>query len=387
MNLGDKLLSEMERFRSPRGYFHAGYPYFDTFFGRDGLIVGWQMLWIDPSIAKAALYWAAQYQATTFNNKADCQPGKILHVLDGDTPNQQFPYFGSVDSTPLFVIVADAYFRVTHDKKFIISIWGNIVRAVNWLLMHGDTDFDSFIEYKKINPYGNFHQGWKDCREDHLKIAQPVAIVEAQGYAYSAYLSAVHLSGQVDKGKPFVSLWLKKAEKLREEFHKHFWWEKESCYYLALDGSKRPKESVVSNFGHLFFTGIIPDEVLGRVVKRIFEPDLFTPYGIRTLSEEDPDFDPFSYHLGSIWPHDNWIIREGLKKLGLAEEADRIKRAILLAYHELGDMHELFRVEHGQIFSLTDGEYVHHPGSEPGPANTYQAWAICGLAAMVFEKE
>jgi len=384
-----RLLSDIEELKTKKGYLNAGHPYFATLYGRDSLIAAWQMLRIDPCIAKATLYWLAQYQAKTTNAKADRQPGRILHVLENNLstmPNCEFPYFGSVDSTPLFIIVASEYFKVTHDTTFLLQIWENIVAAIDWMSVYGDVDDDHFIEYKRKNPYGTFHQGWKDCFENHLKITPPVAIVEAQGYAYAAYRAAADLAEQLGMDKVFAGSWLQKAEELRKAFHESFWWEEESYYYLALDRTKKPRKSVVSNPGHLLFTGIVLEEVLEKTIGRMFQPDLFTSYGIRTVSENDPDFDPFSYHLGSVWPHDNWIIYTGLKKLGFTEEANRIKQALLLAYQELECIPELFRVENGQIFPLTEGpEYVHHPGPNPGYANRLQAWAICALLDMLQE--
>jgi len=385
----DMLLSDMEVLKAPKGYLKAGNPYFDTLFGRDSLIAAWQMLRIDSRIAKATLYWLAFYQAETINDKADREPGRILHVLRNnlsDMPNREYAYFGSADSTPLFIIVAGEYFKVTLDKDFLLQIWSNIVAAVNWMAVYGDADDDHLVEYERKNQYGDFHQGWKDCVEDHLQISLPVAIVEVQGYAYAAYRAAADLAVQLGKDELFANSWFEKAEGLRRTFHRSFWWEEESYYYLALDGSKKPRESITSNPGHLLFTGIVPEEVLEKVIERIFQPDLFTPYGIRTVSENDPAFDPFSYHLGSVWPHDNWIVYNGLKKLGFEKEANRIKQALLLAYQELECMPELFRVEGGRIFPLTEGpEYVHHPGPNLGYANRLQAWAICALLDMLQE--
>jgi len=383
----DGLRSDIAGLKTKAGYFMAGFPYFATLFGRDSLIAAWQMLWVDPDIAKATLYWLAKYQAKTANANADQEPGKILHVLAENLstrPDCEFPYFGSVDSTPLFVIVAGEYFKVTHDKGFLLQIWPNIVAATNWISVCGDADRDHLITYERKTPYGDFHQGWKDCQDDHLKITPPVAMVEVQGYAYTAYRAAAYLAEQLDQDMLLADSWFKKAEELREVFHNLFWWEKESYYYMALDGSKNPKTSVSSNPGHLLFTGVIPKEVLQRVIRRMFEPDLFTPYGIRTLSSEDRDFNSLSYHHGSVWPHDNWIIYTGLMALGFQEEANRIKQALLLAYRELGCMPELFRVENGQIFPLTEGsEYQPHPGPNPGPGNSLQAWASCGLLDML----
>lgn len=383
-----RLQSDIARLKTKKGYLSAGFPFFATLFGRDSLIAAWQMLLVYPDIAKATLYWLAYHQATTTYYATDREPGKILHVLEENQSlrtDAEFPYFGSVDSTPLFVIVAGEYYKATKNKAFLLEIWPNIVAAINWLVVCGSANPDHLITYERKTPNGDFHQGWKDCMEDHLKIAPPVAIVEVQGYAYAAYRAATYLAEQL--GMHAYS-WFKKAEEIREAFHHLFWWEGESYYYMALDGSKNPVSSVSSNPGHLLVAGIIPDGLLEKVVTRIFKPDIFTPYGIRTLSEEDDDFNSQSYHQGSVWPHDNWMIYIGLKRLGLNEEADKIKQALLLAYQELGGMPELFRVEGGQIFPLTEGsEYQPHPGPNSGPGNLLQAWATGALLNMMLWRD
>ena len=381
--LKERLLSDLEKLRTQYGYLNAGYPNFSTLFGRDSLISAWQMLEMDPEIARATLAALAKHQGKVIDQKSEEEPGKILHELIGSSPHWKFPYFGSVDSTPLFVIVADEYLNITGDSDFILKIWENIVAAISWIPLYGDADQDNFIEYERKNTHGLFHQGWRDSGENHLKIKSPVAIVEAQGYAYAAYRAAASLAEKLGKNKSDAVLWLKKAEALRESFQKSFWWEEESYYYLALNADKLPRESVSSNPGHLLFTGIIPEEVLYRFVRRLFQPDLFTPYGIRTLSENDPDFNPLSYHLGSIWPHDNWIIHRGLVQLGFLDEARMIKQALLSAYQKLGQMPELFGVEGGMAILLSPGSSS--PGESLFYANPLQAWSICGLLNMVWK--
>ena len=386
-----RLLSDVKKLKAPEGFLAAGYPYFSELYGRDSLISAWQILKIDPDIAKSTLYQLAKGQATTPSDKADREPGQILHVRGENLsamPGCELPYFGSVDSTPLFVTVAGEYFNVTGNATFIRQIWDNIVAAVNWMSEYGDADHDHFLDYERKNPHGDFHQGWKDCFEDHLRIDPPVAIVEAQGYAYAAYRSGANLANQLGIDKSLATSWLEKAEELRKAFHESFWWDEESYYYLALDGSKRPRKSVTSNPGHLLFTGIIPDEALDKVIDRIFKPDLFTPYGIRTLSKNDPDFDPLSYHLGTPWIHDNWWTYYGLEKLGRVKEANLVKQAAIATYRALGCAPELHGVDKDdQIFSLTEegGEYVHHPSPNIGYANPLQAWSSCGLLYMLGE--
>ena len=385
-----RLLSDVEKLKAPQGYLHAGYPSFDTLFGRDSLIAALQMFDVDPQVARATLQSLAKHQGKIFDQKSEEEPGRILHEFARNpksTPHWKFPYFGSVDATPLFVVVANEYFHKSNDRGFLLQIWDNIVQALDWMSIHGDADRDHFIEYERKNPHGLFHQGWRDSFDDHLKVDPPVAIVEAQGYAYAAYCAGANLAEKLGKSKKLLHSWRTEAEALRVAFHRSFWWEEETYYYLALDGLKRPRKSVSSNPGHLLFTGIVPEEVLQQFVKRLFNPDLFTPYGIRTVSEHDPDFDPTSYHLGSVWPHDNWIIYDGLKKLGFRREANRIKQALFSAYRELGHIPELFGVENGKIISLSGGSDVKRSLSQDElvRANPLQAWATCTLLNMIWE--
>lgn len=388
----NKLFIEINKLKAPEGYLRAGYPSYFTLFGRDSLISAWQMIEIDPLIAKNTLKILAKYQGKITNNKSEEEPGKILHEHwfkrkdKSALSHWQFPYFGSVDSTPLFIILAEKYFEKTNDKKFLLQIWDNIVSALNWLSVYGDPDQDNLIEYKRKNPYGLFHQGWRDGAEDHLKIIPPVAIVEVQGYAYAAYKAGIKLAEHFTKSDFLARLWTEKANMLKEKFQKDFWFEEESYYYLALDKNKNPRKAISSNPGHLLFSGIVQQEARQKLVERLFKDDLFTPYGIRTLSENDPDFDYSSYHLGSIWPHDNWIIYCGLKQSGFLDEAEQIKQALLLAYKELGHIPELFAVKNNKIIPLFREAKRHEKKlSKVVKVNSIQAWAVCSLLSMVWE--
>jgi len=388
----NKLLFEINKLKVPEGYLRAGYPNYFTLFGRDSLISAWQMIEIDPTIAKDTLIILAKYQGKITNNKSEEEPGKILHEHRFKPEDQsallqwQFPYFGGVDSTPLFVIVAEKYFEKTNDRNFLSQIWVNITMALNWISVYGDSDQDHFIEYKRKNPRGLFHQGWRDNSEDHLKIIPPVAIVEVQGYAYAAYTAGIKLAEYFTNNNTLKDLWIKKANALKEQFQKTFWWEEESCYYLALDKNKSAKKSVSSNQGHLLFTGIISQENQQKIVKRLFKSDIFTPYGIRTVSENDLGFDYSSYHLGSIWPHDNWVIYYGLKQSGFSDEAEQIKQGLLLAYKKLGHIPELYAVKNNKIISLSKSTRQHERKiKNVTRANTLQTWAVCGLLNMLWE--
>jgi glycogen debranching enzyme len=377
-----RLLESMEKLRSSMGYLIAGYPRYNTLFGRDSLISAWQMLEVDPSIARATLETLARYQGKTVNPRAEEEPGKILHEFRFDPKSQaellywDFPYYGSVDSTPLFIIIAGEYFRQTKDETFLLQIWDNILAAFGWIRDYGDKDGDGYVEYERRNPYGLFHQGWKDGVQDHLRIKPPVAIVEAQGYIYAAYQNLMFLERELRKN--YVSKEASaRSEVLKKRFNEDFWMGKKNYFVLALDGKKRQRDVVTSNPGHLLFTGIVVQEKVKSLVSRLFQPDLWTPFGLRNHSLKDSDFDPYSYHRGSVWPHDNWIIYKGLQSLGFGLHAERIKMALLRAFGELGKIPELYGVVNDKVIDLSRREGV--------SANPLQAWSSAGLLEMIWE--
>jgi glycogen debranching enzyme len=342
----EKIFFEIKKLKDRKGFLKAGLPRFDRLFGRDALISAWQLLDAHPGIAKATLEVLAQEQGKVVNKEREEEPGKILHEVKGYFP---FNYYGSVDSTPLFLILFSFYYKKTNDRKFLEARWENVLKAIKWIEEYGDKDKDLYIEYERKNEKGLFHQGWKDSFEDHLKIKPPVALVEVQGYQYLA-LREIAFLAEIKKDWALVEKLEERAWKLKKKFNQDFWMEEEKYFCLALDGEKKQRKAITSNPGHLLFTGIIREkEKIDFVVKRLFEKDMFTPYGIRTLSEKDPDFDPKSYHLGSVWPHDNWIIAQGLKKLGYQKEYQKIRKAILRAYKELGYLPEYYGVVNGKI--------------------------------------
>ncbi len=365
-----KLLEEIKLLKDRKGFLKAGLPRFNRLFGRDSLIAAWQLLDWNSNICKATLEILSQLQGRVINNEKEEEPGKIIHETDlkkdwrpkGFFP---FPYFGSVDSTPLFLIIFSLYFKKTKDKKFLRNHWENILMALNWMEDCGDKDKDYFLEYQRMNPRGLFHQGWKDGFEDRLKIKAPVAIVEAQGYQYLALREIAGLARE-RKELDLAGKLEKRAECLKKEFNKKFWMKDQKYFALALDGEKKQRKAIASNPGHLLFTGIAEDDKIDAIVERLFEPDLWTKYGIRTHSEKEPDFDPESYHLGSIWPHDNWIIAQGLKKLRFKEGYKKIKKAIFLAYEEIGFLPEHYGVKNGKLIKIEKACYP-------------QAWAAGAL--------
>ena len=378
-----RFLQDIRKLETAKGYLNAGYPSYGTLFGRDSLISAWQMLKIDPSIARATLQILAKCQGKAINPRAEEEPGKILHEYrfdpekQAELPEWDFPYYGSVDSTPLFIVLAGQYLQRTRDRTFLLKIWSNIVDAFNWITNYGDVDGDGYVEYEKKNPYGLFHQGWRDGIKDHLKIKPPVAIVEVQGYVYAAYQSLVTLAGNLGKNNISKEA-LARAEVLKKKFNRDFWVEKENYFVLALDGEKRQRKAITSNPGHLLFTGIVATDKTKPLVSRLFQPDLWTPYGIRNHSSREPDFNPYSYHMGSIWPHDNWITYKGLEVLGFNRDADRIKKALLQAYIALGKIPELYAVVDNSIVDLAQSPI------RGTSANPLQAWASAGLLEMIW---
>ena len=381
-----RLLEDIEELKTLEGYLNAGYPGYNTLFGRDSLISAWQMLKIDPSVARATLRILAKYQGEGLNPRAEEEPGRILHEYRFDRRRQEelpewdFPYYGSVDSTPLFIILVGKYFQETGDRTFLLEVWDNVLAAFNWVTDYGDTDGDGFVEYRRKNRYGLFHQGWRDGFEDHLNIKPPVAIVEAQGYVYAAYENIVGLARDLDQNGVCKEA-SARAQALKRKFNRDFWMEKEGYYALALDADKEQRRAISSNPSHLLFTGIVAEEKVRPLVSRLFRSDLWTPYGMRSHSSEEPDFSPDRSHRGAVWPHDNWIAYEGLRSLGLDNYANRIKRALLNAYAELGKIPEFYAVEGDEVVDL----------SEPTPrgvsANPLQAWASAGLLDMIWNDQ
>ena len=341
----EKVLKEIKKLKDKKGYLKAGPSEYNHLFGRDSLISAWQLLEEFPGICQATLEVLSQLQGKVFNEEREEEPGKIIHETKNHFP---FPYYGSIDSTPLFLILFSFYYKKTKDIKFLNTHWENILRALHWIEECGDKDKDFFLEYQRKTEKGLFHQGWKDSFEDHLRINPPVAIVEAQGYQYLA-LKEISQLAKLKKDLDLAKKLEKRAKNLKKEFNTKFWMEDEKYFALALNGKKEKRKAITSNPGHLFFTGIIDENKINFIVRRIFEKDLFTPFGIRNHSILEPDFDPTSYHLGSIWPHDNWVIAQGLKKLGLKKEYKKIKKAILLAYKKIGFLPEFYGVINGKI--------------------------------------
>ncbi|MBI1974873.1 MAG: hypothetical protein HYS57_00760 [Parcubacteria group bacterium] len=347
--LKERLVHDIETLRDPeRGFIRAGFPRFLALFGRDSSIISWQLLDFDPNIAKKTIGILSQLQGKRADDTSEEEPGKILHEWHPKPSEYKLlswplPYYGSVDSTPLFVYLCGLYYEKTKDAEWLKQYWPSIAAALEWCKTYGDIDHDLFLEYERKNPLGLTHQGWKDSRLDHLKIEPPIELVEVQGYYYAALRVAEQCARALGDESRAQQL-AERTQKLKTEFLANFWLERQQFFTTGLGKSHTHDTRITSNPGHLLFTGILDgeDTRLAAVAKRLFAPDMWTPYGIRTHSTENHDFDPQSYHLGSIWPHDNWIIAQGLRRNGYVQEYQKIKEALTRASRELGNIPELY---------------------------------------------
>ncbi len=318
----------------------AGVPWFMTIFGRDSLIVSYQNMLVHAPFALGALKKLAQYQAAEIDDWRDAQPGKIPHELRfGELAHfhqiPHTPYYGTADATILYLIVLHEAWKWLGDAALLREYRDVAMRCLEWIDRYGDLDGDGFQEYQTRSSAGYENMGWKDAGDavvypDGSQVKQPKALCELQGYVYDAKRRMAEVFDELGEPERAATL-RREAAELQRRFEAAYWCDDLGFYAFGLDPEKQPIKTVGSNPGHLLWSGIVPPARAEQVVRRFFEDDMWSGWGIRTLSAANPAYNPFSYQLGSVWPHDNGIIALGFKRYGYADEANRVARDIFEA--------------------------------------------------------
>ncbi|QIN80283.1 hypothetical protein GBA65_19120 [Rubrobacter marinus] len=363
----------------------AGAPWYMALFGRDALLTAYATVVLGQGPARSVLRALARLQSEGFDDYRDAEPGKIPHesrlgelAALGEVPHS--PYYGTVDATPLFLVLLNETWRWTADDAFAREMEGPARRALAWLREHGDSDGDGYVDYLSRSERGLKNQGWKDSDRCILfrsgrEARGPVALCEVQGYAYDALLRGAELAEAAWHDAPLARELRREAAELEARFNEDFWIEEGGYYALALDGEGRRVDSLTSNAGHLLWSGIVPRERAGSLADHLLGEGLFGGFGIRTMAEGQGGYDPEGYHTGAVWPHDNALIAHGLSRYGLREEAGRVALALLDAAPSFG--HRLPEVFAG---------YSRRDRPEPVPYPTScspQAWAAAVAPLLV----
>jgi glycogen debranching enzyme len=354
-------------------------------FGRDSLIVSLQNLIVYPDFARAALDVLGKLQANEIDDYRDAQPGKILHeIRRGELAERKLiphtPYYGTADATALYLITLCEAWKWLGDDSLFLQHQNVAENCLEWIDRYGDMDGDGIQEYQTRSPQGYENMGWKDAADsvvypDGTQVRGPKALCELQGYTYDAWIrmaEAFQYFGRIDSAEKLR----RKAAELREKFEDLFWSESTGFYAYALDGQKRQVQTIASNPGHLLWSGIVSRERAARVVSRLLEPDMWSGWGIRTLSSDNPAYNAFSYQNGSVWPHDNGIIAMGFKNYGFANEAAKIARDI----SEAASYFVFYRLP--ELYAGIKRE----PGAFPVQylgANVPQAWAAGSVFHLI----
>lgn len=362
----------------------AGAPWFMALFGRDSLLTAWMSAPFAPGLALGTLRTLARFQGTKVDALTEEQPGRILHevrlgadlslALGGDSV-----YYGSIDSTPLFVVLVDRVLRWGTDPDHVRELLPAVDAALDWIRDYGDRDGDGFVEYQRSTDRGLLNQGWKDSHDslgfaDGTLAEPPIALAEVQGYVYAAYLARAHIA-EVLGDEQGAGPWRQAAARLRAAFDEAFWLPRRGCYALALDRDKRPVDAVASNQGHCLWSGIVPPARAAEVADALMSPSSFTGFGVRTLDTGMRRFNPVSYHNGSVWPHDSTLVTSGLFRYGLDGHARTLRDGLLAAA-------SAFTGRLPELFCGFDRESTRWPVPYPTSCSP-QAWAAASPYELV----
>ena len=365
----------------------AGVPWFVTLFGRDSLTVSYQNMAVSAGFARGALKRLAEHQATERDDWREAQPGKIMHEIRfGELAHFHkvpfTPFYGTADATMLYLIVLSETYRWTGDVQLLKDYREVAEKCLDWIDHYGDLDGDGFQEYKSFSPYHYNNMGWKDATDavvyaDGSPVKQPKGLCELQGYVYDAKTRMAEVF-QVLGDEARTQALLYQAESLKWAFNQTFWMEEEGCFAFGLDPDKKQITSITSNAGQCLWSGIVDQDKAERTAKRLLQEDMWSGWGIRTLSTKNGAYDPFAYQHGSIWPQDNGIIAAGFKRYGIANEANQVIRALFDAIERF----DAYRPP--EVFAGVQREGERDfPILYPAGANIPQAWATGSIFHMI----
>ncbi|GCE17138.1 amylo-alpha-1,6-glucosidase [Dictyobacter kobayashii] len=364
-------------------------PWFVTLFGRDSLTVSYQNMAVAEGFARGALKRLAEHQAQERDDQRDAQPGKIMHEIRfGELALAHFhkvpftPFYATADATILYLIVLSETYRWTGNVELLKEYRAVAEKCLHWIDHYGDIDGDGFQEYKSFSPYHYDNVGWKDAGDavvyaDGTPVKQPKGLCELQGYVYDAKTRMAEVFTALGEQEQAQAL-QQQAQTLKQRFNQKFWMEDEGCFAFGLDPDKKQITSVASNAGQCLWSGIADQDKAERTARRLLQEDMWSGWGIRTLSRNNAAYNPFAYQRGPIWPQDNGIIADGFKRYGLAQEANRIIRGIFDAIERF----DAYRPP--EVFAGVQraGE-VDFPILYPAGANIPQAWATGSIFHML----